>query len=68
MNRTIQPGKSSFRRRRKHSARGGFTLIELLLSISIVAMLAAMVTVGLSTLRRQAQISRGEQQIKKIEK
>ena len=67
MNRTIQPGKSSFRRRCKHSARGGFTLIELLLSISIVAMLAAMVTVGLSTLRRQAQISRGEQQIKKID-
>ena len=67
MNRTIQPGKSSFRRRRKHSARGGFTLIELLLSISIVAMLAAMLTIGMSTLRRQAQIRRCEQQVKKID-
>ncbi len=67
MNRTIQADKKSVRRLRKHSARGGFTLIELLLSISIVSMLAAMITVGLSTLGRQAQIRRCEQQVKKID-
>ena len=67
MNRTIQPDKNSFHRLHKYSARGGFTLIELLLSISIVAMLAAMITVGMSTLRRQAQIRRCEQQVKKID-
>tara|TARA_B100000700_G_scaffold312998_1_gene397399 strand:+ start:1234 stop:2484 length:1251 start_codon:yes stop_codon:yes gene_type:complete len=67
MNRTIQADKKSVRRLRKHSARGGFTLIELLLAISIVSMLAAMITVGLSTLGRQAQIRRCEQQVKKID-
>jgi len=67
MNSEIQPNKNSARRLQKHSARAGFTLIELLLAVTIVSMLAAMITVGMSTLRRQAQIRRCEQQVKKID-
>ena len=67
MNSEIQPNKNSTRRLQKHSARTGFTLIELLLAVTIVSMLAAMLTVGMSTLRRQAQIRRCEQQVKKID-
>ena len=67
MNSEIQPNKNSTRRLQKHSARTGFTLIELLLAVTIVSMLAAMITVGMSTLRRQAQIRRCEQQVKKID-
>lgn len=67
MNCKIQADKNPARRLRKHSARRGFTLIELLLAVTIVSMLAAMITVGMSTLRRQAQIRRCEQQVKKID-
>ncbi|MBH55719.1 MAG: hypothetical protein CMJ82_00850 [Planctomycetaceae bacterium] len=67
MNCKIQADNNPARRLRKHSARGGFTLIELLLAVTIVSMLAAMITVGMSTLRRQAQIRRCEQQVKKID-
>jgi len=67
MNSKIQADKNSACRLRTHSARGGFTLIELLVAITIVSTLAAMITVGMSTLRQQAQIRRCEQQVKKID-
>ena len=67
MNRVSPASRKARRKPLRVSTRRGFTLVELLVSISIVSLLASILVVGLSTLRRQAQIRRCEQQVKKID-
>ena len=67
MNRVSPASRKARRKSLRVSTRRGFTLVELLVSISIVSLLASILVVGLSTLRRQAQIRRCEQQVKKID-
>ena len=67
MNRVNQVSYHSLRIPRRFAAQQGFTLIELLISISIVSLLATVLVAGMSTLQRQAQIRRAEQQVQKID-
>ncbi|MEL0095700.1 MAG: prepilin-type N-terminal cleavage/methylation domain-containing protein [Planctomycetaceae bacterium] len=67
MNRETKAIKQFTGRLIRSSAHRGFTLIELLIAISIVSLFTTMVIVGMSTLRRQAQLRRCEQQVKKID-
>lgn len=67
MNREKQSSKPTASEKRIRSAQRGFTILELLVAIAIISLFSAMITVGMSTLQRQAQIRRCEQQVKKID-
>ena len=67
MNREKQSSKPTASGKRIRSAQRGFTILELLVAIAIISLFSAMITVGMSTLQRQAQIRRCEQQVKKID-